>query len=148
MASTNKTQKLGLNQWLETDKPTRSDFVSDNSIIENAISSHVENQTIHLTQSEKTRLQNPIAFRVYQGNDEQSRSFTLDFEPEFVVVYTFDEPAKGSSGITFGFAANQKGGSLGVGLSGTTLVVKQGTVYGQSCELNRSDCQYCVVAFR
>lgn len=38
MASTNKTENLGLNLWLPTDKPKREDFVKDNQAIESRIS--------------------------------------------------------------------------------------------------------------
>ena len=34
MASTNKTENLGLNQWVGTDHLTRTDFVEDNALID------------------------------------------------------------------------------------------------------------------
>lgn len=37
MASSNKTETLGLNQWLGTDKPKRDDFNADNLAIDQAV---------------------------------------------------------------------------------------------------------------
>ncbi|MDO4750198.1 MAG: hypothetical protein Q4A39_05080 [Eubacteriales bacterium] len=38
MASTNKTEKLNLNQWVETDPVLREDFNADNAILDEVIS--------------------------------------------------------------------------------------------------------------
>ena len=37
MPTSNKTEHLGLNQWLGTDKPKRADFVEDNAAIDHAM---------------------------------------------------------------------------------------------------------------
>ena len=63
MASTNKTQNLGLNNWLETDKPKRIDFVSDNAIVDNILGTHIKDNDIHLTSSEKDRVSEPFEVR-------------------------------------------------------------------------------------
>ena len=53
MSSTNKTANLGLNSWIESDRPKRTDFVSDNTIIDNVLGNHVKDNGVHLTAEEK-----------------------------------------------------------------------------------------------
>lgn len=45
MASTNKTETLGLNQWIGSDKPKMEDFNSDNRLIDTALAGHRADQT-------------------------------------------------------------------------------------------------------
>ncbi len=151
MASTNKTDNLHLNKWIETDKPTRADFVSDNNIIDEVISTHIDSDSVHLRGIEKERVSNPYQFRFIQGTGESSRTVNLDISPKFVIYFMFDEaPVKVSSGtavVNFGIAVNGNGGSGGCELSGNRLVLSQGTQNGVKYNLNESDTQYTIVGF-
>ena len=41
MASSQFTTNLGLCNWLESDRPKRADFVSDNGIIDSVLGGHL-----------------------------------------------------------------------------------------------------------
>ena len=49
MSSTNKTEELGLNQWVGTDVPKMEDFNNDNALIDKAISDHIWSASAHVT---------------------------------------------------------------------------------------------------
>ena len=53
MSSTNKTKNLQLNSWIGSDRPKREDFNADNSIIDKAITDHVEDNTVNITSEER-----------------------------------------------------------------------------------------------
>lgn len=55
MSSTNKTEKLGLNSWIGSDKPKRIDFNTDNEIIDRAISEHTEDTVVHINAEEREK---------------------------------------------------------------------------------------------
>ena len=55
MSSTNKTEKLGLNSWIGSDKPKRIDFNTDNEIIDRAISQHTEDTVVHINAEEREK---------------------------------------------------------------------------------------------
>ncbi len=151
MSSTNKTENLHLNKWIETDKPTRADFVSDNNIIDEVITTHIDNDGVHLRGIEKERASDPYKLRVIQGTGESSRIVNLDISPQLVIYFAFDEaPVKVSSGtavVNFGIALNRNGGSGGCELSDKKLVLTQGTQNGVKYNLNESDTQYVIVGF-
>ena len=56
MASTNKTEHLGLNAWLSTDKPKREDFVRDNQLIDGAVSTVSQGSFPNLNTADGTLL--------------------------------------------------------------------------------------------
>jgi len=154
MPSTNKTPTLRLNQWLETDKPTRADFVADNSIVDTVIGGHIMDAMIHLTSDEKTRVSTPFEFRVVQGTDTAERAISLGYRPKIVIYYAFEYPpveiVSGKSVINFGFAVQGYGGSGGCVLAETELIVNQASPSGAGYvfNLNNSDYQYLIVTFR
>ena len=152
MSSTNKTPHYLLNQWVETDKPTRADFVLDNSIIDTYMYSHFSNQERHLTADEKARVGTPYQIRLLQGTGASSRNISFNFEPQFVIYFAVEKPMSEFSSSTLivnsCVAVGNYGGCTGCSLSGDTLTVLQGTVNGVECRLNNSGYQYLAVAFR
>ena len=145
MPSSNKTSNLRLNQWIETDKPTRSDFVSDNNIIDTQLGGHLLNAALHLTALEKERVSSPYYFRGIQGSGTSSRTVSFDFEPSLVICFAQDMAA--AAGY-FGFAVSGVGGTAGCSLFENTLTLLQGNVNSQVCNLNQSGVQYVIAAFR
>ena len=152
MASRNKTSYLNLNQWAETDKPTRADFVSDNSIIDTKLGGHLEDLNKHLTTAEKSRVSSPFSIKIVQGTDDNSRTINFSFTPQIVICFALDSsPMEVNSGtvtINWGIAVKNYGGSGGCELSGADFVVSQTTQSGIKYNLNNSDFQYVVVGFR
>ena len=92
MPSSFKTEKLQLNFWANIDRPVRSDFNRDNAIIDSAVGEHVENDLVHLTENDRSKLRDTYAIRVLQGTDEDVREITLSFAPSVVIYYAADKP--------------------------------------------------------
>lgn len=156
MASTNKTQYLGLSQWLATDRPKREDFVADNRIIDEKVKAHFTNAQLHLTADEKAKLSSPVEHRLVAGTGEESIIYTFSFTPSFVIVSNTSKPmsAYNTGGYTVvngGFAVGNNGGSTaGVQLAGNRLRLEQSTTAqnGVFLNLNEQYGQYLIVAFR
>ena len=156
MASKNKSEKLKLNLWAETDRPQRADFNSDNMIIDAALGEHLENEEIHLTAEEKSRAVMPLASTAYQGNGEVSRSVTLPVEALAVMVYCegmpfaiYDKSAETLRNYS-AFYMFGAGSSTGISVQNKTLVVTQDTQSKNSVMncLNESGKQYRVVVIK
>ncbi len=73
MASTNKTENIGLNLWTADDIPKRADFVSDNEKIDAALMNIKESGMKFSLQS-------------YTGNGKKSKIIMCDTEPKFLFV--------------------------------------------------------------
>lgn len=95
MSSTNKTNRLKLNQWIASDKPKRTDFNYDNEIIDSAFSEHFDNAVMHITNEEREKWNTSVHYGIYFGNGEHIRSITTNcpFEPLFVLVFASSRPA-------------------------------------------------------
>lgn len=87
MPTTNKTPNLGLNNWVGTDKPKRTDFVEDNTIIDTVISTHIKDSTLHLSADDRTALEKPVVTGLICGNGAASALFTLPFTPRAVFIF-------------------------------------------------------------
>ena len=152
MNSSNKTTNLNLNKWTETDRPVRADFVADNNLIDNILGGHAINTSIHLTADEKARVSSPFQLKIVQGTDESSRSITFGFSPYLVICFAVSSaPTEVSSGtviMNWGIAAKNYGASGGCSLSESTFTVSQGTQNGVRYNLNNSEYQYIIVAFK
>lgn len=86
MSSTNKTNRLNLNQWSATDSPRRIDFNADNSaidsaftVLENRVTAN-ENAVNTTAESVKTTLRGEMAAKVAQldADIDETRRFMLD----------------------------------------------------------------------
>ena len=150
MASSSKTANLGLNNWAASDRPKRSDFVSDNTIIDSKVGGHINNAQIHLSPDERDKLEQSTRVVQYQGTGAQSRDITLPFEPAFVIVYKKGEPPASYSSnyatVNTAFAAAESSVTGGVTLDGTTLTVTQSTSAsnGVFYNLNKQYSQYII----
>ena len=154
MASTNKTENLGLNQWVGTDHPPRTDFVEDNALIDEAVGTHCANSTIHLTNTEKTRVSNPVAVKQYTGTGTISLTVNFEFSPKLVLVQKKNAPpiSYSSSGIVInaGFVTPSYGGTQGLSLmSGVLTLAYSATMTdGARANFNEENASYVIAAFR
>ncbi|MBQ1546193.1 MAG: hypothetical protein IIZ59_01510 [Clostridia bacterium] len=152
MASSHKTRNLLLNVWDGTDKPTRSDFVQDNQLIDAAIWLHTADRYLHLTDEEKTRVGNPYYTDVVQGTGTAQRTISFDFTPKLVIYFALDEPPvvtnNGVTTVNCCIAVNGIGGSGTCVIAAAGLVITHGTVGNLCYDLNSTAKQYAVVAFR
>lgn len=152
MASKFKTDNLQLNNWVGSDRPTRSDFVMDNSIIDSVLGSHVQSESMHLTSDEKQRVGSPYYFKIVQGTDEESRTITFDFEPQMVLMFPSDSPpvelVDGNLRINCCIAVRNYGSTRNCYISSSGFKVFQKTEGSIISNFNNSDYQYVIVAFR
>ena len=157
MASTNKTESFGLNIWSETDRPQRNDFNSDNIILDKALGEHVTDTSLHLTETEKERVQSPLAVYSYAGDGAEYKDITLPFDARYVMAYRPSMPfysydsASEKTLINGGFAFYGGEGTGGVKLMSPALVrVYSGEASNTNLRtcLNDSGVQYKLVAFR
>ncbi len=155
MSSSQKTEYLGLNSWLGSDRPQRIDFVDDNRILDNAIKEHITNTTAHCTSTQKAKYENPYSFQSYAGTGAESKVVTLAFSPKFVMVFTKDAPlmqtdANGVLLANFAIAAKSNGGTGGVTINNSNITVYQSLTEnnGVKYNLNKLNGQYCIIAFK
>ncbi len=152
MASTNKTPYLGLNQWLGTDKPTRSDFALDNSILDEKVGSHINASLQHLTSEEKEKLDNPYVIKIIQGTGDKIRTVTLDFTPSIALCFIPDAPMcvteNGVSTVNAAFSISDVGGSGGIIIAENAVKLRNTTDGNTVFNLNASGTQYILAAFR
>ena len=154
MASSNFTPRLGLCSWTENDRPKRADFVSDNGIIDSVLGGHVNNAALHMSTAEKDKALAPFESFLYAGTGDGTRTIATDFRPSFALVYKKNEPPIGVSGgnivVNSGYAAYGQGGSAGVSISSSGVVVQQeaAATNGRRISLNEEGCQYTLIAFK
>ena len=153
MSSTNKTP-LGLNQWIETDRPKRTDFVNDNAILDTVIRTHITDEGIHLTSNEeKLRATEPFKIGTVFGTGTSSTLFRLNFEPKLVIVFKKNsapvEYANGYMKVNSAIATSE-GTSGGITISGDAVNLTQSKTAdnGVFLNLNEAQAQYILVAFR
>ena len=133
MSSTNKTQNFSLNSWIGSDIPSRVDFNSDNSIIDDVLGKHIKNNVCHITDVERKVWNSPVAFKTFFGDGTSLRKIDLacGFTPSAVIIFSNRMPlvtatvngTEVSCKHYFG-VASKYGSSLGTKLSGQTLTVE------------------------
>ena len=135
MSSTNKTPNLKLNSWVGIDVPCREDFVRDNNIIDNKVSSHCADNSIHIKDEEREVWNTPIHLQTYfgDGSDYQTVELYCDFEPKWGFVYAAQYPTSrcdvrnNTNYHYFGFFTR------GVTEAGLEIKGKQLTVHNTAC---------------
>lgn len=157
MPSTNKTPQLGLNSWVDTDKPRREDFVQDNTILDTVISGHLSDMLLHLTEADRLKLSSGLVVGNRAGSGTEEASITLDFEPKLVFVFAkekspLDYSASGSYVVVNSGIATPWGNTAGVVVSGNKVTFKQSKTNpeagGTLLNLNKLYGQYVYLAVR
>lgn len=156
MPSNQKTS-LGFNNWDGQDKPARTDFTGDNVLLDALLSKHFADTALHLTEKTRQKIEEPIVFGVYYGNNKSEQAIALSFEPKLVLVFAsllpVISPQAEASGFKINFAvAIQGDASSGAELDGSTLYVYQESAKenptGTTANLNVGAQYYCYAAFR
>lgn len=156
MPSANKSEKLGLNLWAESDRPQRGDFNGDNMILDQVLGEHLENSELHLTKEEKSRVFAPITDAGYIGDGSEVREILLPCRAQAVMVFCEGMPCalydeiKKCTKIYSGFFANGAGSQSGVSVLDKTLTVTQqtGSSEGFMICLNEEGKHYSAVVLR
>lgn len=153
MASTNKTNNLRLNNWLESDKPKRMDFVNDNLIIDSVLGSHINDSDLHLTIAEKDRVSSPYVISLEYGTGSSTMTYNPGFQPRMAVIFKVNAPVvrdiSNYPSVNFAVVTN-KGSTGGASFSGSNLIVRQSTVSenGVLYNLNEEDAAYVIIYFK
>lgn len=157
MPSTNKTPKLGLNNWVGTDKPKRADFVADNAILDSVIAGHMEDTVLHLTDADRVLLTGGIVTDIFSGDGEEQAVISFPFNPRAVVVFMQNRPPVeyneiGGYTITNFGIATLVSKSAGIALDRDKVYLTQSqsapSAGGVFLNLNKSFGQYAYLAFR
>lgn len=153
MASTNRTPNLGLNSWIETDRPKRVDFVSDNNLIDSFLGTHLNNTTAHLTQSEKDKVGEPFKVQILYGTGSSSTNMTFEFAPTMVIAFKISGPVfeyDGTRNLINTAVATKRGSSYGISLSDNMVTFFQGALPDTSYynNMNEQYSTYAVIAFK
>lgn len=158
MSSTNKSEKLKLNQWLGSDIPCREDFNNDNAIIDGVVGGHLNNRDMHTSAGEKAFWNNPYYMTTYYGNGASSRTININcaFEPNIVIVFasayppSIVDPGNDANYNYFGIAT-LSGSNTGLSISKRQLSITQSALPVSSTEYrnyNEYGVTYIVIAIR
>lgn len=154
---TNQKTSLGFNNWDGQDKPARTDFTGDNILLDTLLTKHFADTTLHLTEEMHKKIEEPIVFGFYYGNNKSEQAITLSFEPKLVLIFASLLPVIAPQGDASGFKMNlavamQGEASSGAELDGSTLYVYQESAKenptGITANLNAGAQYYCYAAFR
>lgn len=108
MASTYKTNYLGLNKFVGSDKPKMDDFNFDNETLDQKFQEHVQS-SLHITEEERQMLGKAnYVIGTYTGNGESPRTIDVGFDVEFGIIFALEEPISmlhASAGVTGIYAA-------------------------------------------
>lgn len=100
MSSTYKTTYLGLNKFVGSDKPKMDDFNFDNEQLDSKFQEHVESN-LHITEEERKLLgKSNFVMGTYTGDGQSTQIIPLDFEAEFLMIFTKGEELIHASGNT------------------------------------------------
>lgn len=147
-----------LNQWAGTDVPTREDFNSDNAIIDGAITSHKNDEEVHITDDERERWNLPYHLTSYVGNGTKDRLVTTNcpFNARWGIVYAVSAPISvvdvaNESDYNYFAVMTTYGGTIGARLDGENIRVTSSSTAVEDTEypnLNERNMVYAVILFR
>ncbi len=159
MSSSNKTANLKLNSWLGSDSPKREDFNNDNQIIDNAISAHIADQTLHIVSGERDKWNKPYYLMTYYGNGAASRTLSYSgagFTPSWGIIFALNYPPSvadfaNESNYNYFAVFSTKGCTAGVSYTGNQLTVIQSSAAVMKTEfrnMNATGVTYACILFR
>ena len=157
MPTSNKTPNLGLNNWVGTDKPKRSDFVEDNLLLDAALGGHISDMDVHFSAADREKWNDPVVQNVYSGTGQAEFVLNFEFSPKVVLVFCYNKgPGEISADgtytiVNFGLAT-QRVHTAGISMSGNSVTVSQSQSVpgsgGTYLNLNSGTAQYGYLAFR
>lgn len=158
MSSTNKTPSLELNSWIGSDVPQREDFNNDNEILDNVISAHMSDNSLHISSNEKAIWNNPYTVTSYYGNGTASRVLALstDFTPSWGIVFAVGKPFQvvdidNQADYNYCGIFSSRGSTAGLSISGKNLQIVQSSVPLLDTEyrsFNENGVTYVCILFR
>lgn len=118
--------------------------------------SHINDTSVHLSESQREYLETPFVFGSYFGTGDATRSVSLGFAPSVVIAAANGLPMMyvnhaASANYAFMGVAVQGGATLGIELTTTGFRVKTGdSIVARSCypQLNELGTAYFYIAFK
>ena len=155
--TSNKTTNLGLNNWVGTDKPKRSDFVEDNLLLDETVGGHILDAAAHFSAADREKWDDPVAQNIYSGTGAAEFTLNFGFSPKVVFVFCYNKSpvevsADGTDTIANFGMATQRAHTAGISMSGGSVTVSQSqsvpSAGGTFLNLNSGTAQYGYLAFR
>lgn len=158
MSAEYSTENLQLCYWVPSDRPEMDDFNRDNQILDRVVGEHIENSSMHISQSDRSAWDMPYSIVGYAGDGQRTREIPLNvgFEPNMVIVIGTNI----TPGIVdiqneahynyFGIATTQ-GSSIGLGVDGNVLTISNHPTPISSTEMrsyNQLGKTYIAICFR
>lgn len=150
MASTNKTQNLNLNQWIGTDKPKRTDFNHDNSMIDNICGTHMNDKDIHILADERLFWNTQVVTGFYFGTGRPQMEILLGFTPKAVIVFAHDRTLGITDKFVYSGIATEYANTVGITTSENGFQISDSceTKNGITATLNSQGENYSYIAFK
>ena len=147
MASKNKTPHYALNQWEGTDCPKRTDFNSDNAILDAALFAHASESALHLAAGERDSWneKSTVISGRYVGNGASLREISLSAPAAAVHVTEAGVPPLAGTICRFATAGVDAAG-FGAALTAGGFSVQAATADGCSVHLNEMGKNYLYFA--
>ena len=158
MGSSGRTEYLGLNRWIKSDRPVMEDFNADNELVDTMLGGHISSDALHLNEVQRQALALPYDMYIYHGTGVQNRTIELgfDFEPRMCILLAVGAPIgvidiPNDTHYNYFGVATKSGSTDGLTLSGKTLSVILGGTMVASYEMrsfNEIGRSYLVIVFR
>ena len=158
LSSTNKTEKLNLNNWSGSDIPKREDFNYDNSTLDSVLGGHIEDEIVHITSTERSKWNQPYYMGTYVGNGSNSRNITLNcnFNPSWGIIFAVNllphlNDYNNKADYNYFGLVSSNGSTIGVSLNNKTLTVVQSATPVSGVEYrsyNENGTIYVYIMFR
>ncbi len=114
--------------------------------------SHIRNDSIHVTQEDKSKWNEPFATGIYMGNGSGSKSVSLGFHPTLVFVTAAGYPLVianfTNSSVKNYFAMATQLSSSGIEITSTGFRTVASSFSGSSYSMNEAGLTYTYVAFK
>lgn len=159
MSSTKKTTNLKLNQWISSDIPERLDFVSDNDLIDKAVSSHTKNNSIHVSDADRDKWTNSYYKFSYVGDGASPKTILTDcpFDASWGLIFANSYPpsvmdAENNSNYNYFAVFTNSANTSGASITGSNSIkVYQSSTAVQRTEyrnFNQTGVVYTCILFR
>ena len=158
IVSDRDTDALVMNGWFMMN----ADFCPAASTDENYASfldkellcgSHIRNDEIHVTAQDKKNWNDPFEVGFYVGNGSSSRSVTIGFKPQLVILMAAGKPAvtvdfANSTAKSYMAMANENLNSQGLQLTSTGFKLSASTTSNVTSDLNSLGMSYIYIAYK
>lgn len=115
--------------------------------------SHIRNDEIHVTPSDKEAWNTPFSTGYFLGNGSSSRSVAIGFKPRVLILFCMDSPIINidfsASAAQSQFAVAYEGySSHGLAITSTGFRVSKSTINSVSSALTQVGSSYCYIALK